>query len=194
MYERPCGRVLGLFLVATVLAACGGGHNDTDHFRALLRGSDEVPPNASIYIASAGFDVFKGERIDYSLPLLPILPSEILAAHVHVGDPGVDGQIIFTLHRDSSDGLASFSGSWTAVDLAPDPAAGIVTFADAVNAIENGHTYVNLHTKEFPEGEIRGQILPGKLGAAGFDEEPAAPSPEPSPEPSPLPSPSVSID
>jgi hypothetical protein len=151
-----------------------------------------VPPNGSIYVASAGFDVFRVERIDYSMPFVPFLSSEILAADVHLGDPGEDGPILFTLERDSSEGLASFSGSWTAVDLVPAPAAGIVTFAEAVQAIEAGNAYVNLHTEEFPEGEIRGQIVPGKLDAGAFEDE--APAPSASPGPPSAPSPSASID
>jgi hypothetical protein len=39
-----------------------------------------------------------------------------------------------------------------------DPGAGINMFADAVNAIEAGQTYFNIHTVAFPGGEIRGQI------------------------------------
>jgi hypothetical protein len=169
--ERPSGRGLGLILLAAILSACGGGQGDTEYFHALLRGSDEVPPNASLFIASGSFDVVKGKRIDYSAPSLPIVASGILGVHVHAGDPGEQGPIIFTLHQDSSPGLASFSGSWTVADLAPDLAAGIVTFADAVHAIEEGHAYVNLQTKEFPGGEIRGQIVPGRLGPVGSEGE-----------------------
>ena len=52
----------------------------------------------------------------------------------------------------------SYSTTLTAASLIPDPADGINTFAEAVNAIEAGHTYFNIHTVAFPGGEIRGQI------------------------------------
>jgi CHRD domain/PEP-CTERM motif len=46
----------------------------------------------------------------------------------------------------------------TSASLLPDPADGINTFAEAVNAIEAGQTYFNIHTVAFPGGEIAGQI------------------------------------
>ena len=46
----------------------------------------------------------------------------------------------------------------TAANLLPDPADGINTFAEAVNAIEAGQTYFNIHTVANPGGEIAGQI------------------------------------
>lgn len=60
-----------------------------------------------------------------------------------------------------------FSGTLTAANLLPSPANGINTFADAIAAIQNGNAYVNLHTGQFPGGEIRGQLAivpePGAL-------------------------------
>jgi hypothetical protein len=41
------------------------------------------------------------------------------------------------------------------------PEIGIVTFADALQAIAGGNAYVNVHTSTFPGGEIRGQLAVG---------------------------------
>jgi hypothetical protein len=38
------------------------------------------------------------------------------------------------------------------------PAIGINTVQDAIQAIVNGNSYVNIHTQQFPAGEIRGQL------------------------------------
>jgi hypothetical protein len=38
------------------------------------------------------------------------------------------------------------------------PAIGINTMEDAMQAILNGNSYVNIHTQQFPAGEIRGQL------------------------------------
>ena len=38
------------------------------------------------------------------------------------------------------------------------PAIGINTMQDAIQAILNGNAYVNIHTQQFPAGEIRGQL------------------------------------
>jgi hypothetical protein len=45
------------------------------------------------------------------------------------------------------------------------PMAG-KTLADLISAINNGDTYVNVHTQTHPDGEIRGQIQPGDLNIA----------------------------
>jgi hypothetical protein len=37
------------------------------------------------------------------------------------------------------------------------------TLADLISAINNGDTYVNVHTQTHPDGEIRGQVQPGDL-------------------------------
>jgi hypothetical protein len=47
-------------------------------------------------------------------------------------------------------------GNFTAADL-KGPLAGKQLF-DLVNMIKNGDAYVNVHTTQNPEGEIRGQL------------------------------------
>ena len=85
------------------------------------------------------------------------------AAHIHFGNPGVEGPILFPFLEPNANNfpLDVTSGTYvttlTAASLIPDPADGINTFAEAVNAIEAGHTYFNIHTVAFPGGEIRGQ-------------------------------------
>jgi CHRD domain-containing protein len=48
--------------------------------------------------------------------------------------------------------------SLTSANFTPDAANGIITFADAVTAILNGNTYINVHTQANLGGEIRGQL------------------------------------
>jgi len=88
------------------------------------------------------------------------------AAHIHFGLPGVEGPIIFPFIEPNANNFpldvttGTYVTTLTAASLIPDPADGINTFAEAVNAIEEGHTYFNIHTVAFPGGEIRGQIVP----------------------------------
>jgi CHRD domain/PEP-CTERM motif len=80
-------------------------------------------------------------------------------AHIHFGAPGVSGPILFpflTFPIGVTSG--SFVTTLTAANLLPDPANGISTFAEAVKAIQDGDTYINIHTVAFPGGEIRGQL------------------------------------
>jgi hypothetical protein len=104
------------------------------------------------------------------------------AAHIHFGGPGVSGPILFPFIEPYANNFpvgvtsGTYSTVLTASSLIPDPAAGIDTFSEAVNAIEAGDTYFNIHTINFPGGEIRGQLTvpePGTwammmLGFAGL--------------------------
>lgn len=53
----------------------------------------------------------------------------------------------------------------TAADLQPQAAFGIHEMADALEALRNGQTYLNVHTTRCPGGEIRGQIGPATFRA-----------------------------
>lgn len=80
-------------------------------------------------------------------------------AHIHFGPPGVSGPILFPfLTFPTGVTSGTFSTTLTAANLMSDPAAGINTFAQAVAAIQAGDTYFNIHTVNFPMGEIRGQL------------------------------------
>lgn len=81
------------------------------------------------------------------------------AAHIHFGGETVRGPVIlpFPSFPTATDG--TYNKILTAADLLPYPGGGINTFADAVNAIETGNTYVNIHDANFPGGEIRGQLV-----------------------------------
>ncbi|MGH9326785.1 MAG: CHRD domain-containing protein [Terriglobia bacterium] len=81
------------------------------------------------------------------------------ASHIHFGAPGVEGPVLFPFATFPT-GVTSgnFSTTLTAADLLPDAANGINTFAEAAAAIQAGDTYFNIHTVNFPGGEIRGQI------------------------------------
>jgi CHRD domain len=54
-------------------------------------------------------------------------------------------------------GFADISGTITAANLTG-PLAGR-TMSDLVAAIRAGDIYINLHTRQFPAGEIRGQLI-----------------------------------
>ncbi len=83
--------------------------------------------------------------------------------HIHYGAPGVVGPIVvpFFMPAAPSGYLPAtdmISGTLTASDLMPDPSGGILTLADVATAIQNGDAYVNIHTSEYPAGELRGQL------------------------------------
>ena len=77
----------------------------------------------------------------------------VTQAHFHLGAPGEIGQPVHTITNLTVDGAY---GTWTSTDLI-NPLTPALVFA-----LENGNIYVNVHTTQFVDGEIRGQILSKK--------------------------------
>src|SRR5262249_5413832 len=129
-----------------------------------LTGANERP-DPSLSIGSGSFTAFLNQAMDTLTVIASFqgLSSATLegGAHVHFGGPNDAGPIILPLN-DFPGGVASgqFTTTLTAADFRPDPADGINTFQDAVNAMLSGNTYFNIHTTQNPGGEIRGQIGP----------------------------------
>ncbi len=105
------------------------------------------------------------------------LEGTVAQAHVHFGQPGVNGGISFFLCTNAGNGPvgtqacpappAEISGVITP-DLVIGPAAvppaiggqGIEpgAFDEIVAAIKAGYAYANVHSSKWPAGEIRGQL------------------------------------
>lgn len=138
---------------------------------AALLGINETPPNASPAFGFATVSYESGlNDILYSVTFNN-LSATATASHIHFGLPTVAGPVIlpFLNPGPPSANSGSFSGVLHPGDLIPNPGVGINTWADAVNAIALGQTYVNIHDAEFPGGEIRGQlIVPEPSGLALF--------------------------
>ncbi|EWH10820.1 hypothetical protein DS2_06001 [Catenovulum agarivorans DS-2] len=77
------------------------------------------------------------------------------AAHLHMGVAGTNGGVIVGLNQsnDSAD-------IWELPDTS--------LTADELSAVLNGETYLNFHTSEHPNGEIRGQVLPHHIEIRHF--------------------------
>src|SRR5262249_47252205 len=127
-----------------------------------LSAAGEIPPTSSPAFGTAMFTINSaGTEIDFTISFgLDVgsqpLTSPLQAGHIHFAMPGVNGPVILpfpNLPVGATSG--TFSGILTAANLTPaDP---ILTFDEAVAALEAGNTYTNLHTANFPGGEIRGQ-------------------------------------
>ncbi len=64
-------------------------------------------------------------------------------------------------------GFADIAGTITAANLTG-PLAGR-SMSDLVAAIRAGNIYINLHTRQFPGGEIRGQLMDSSTGSTSTD-------------------------
>jgi hypothetical protein len=133
------------------------------NFRTHLNGENEVPAAETNARGQAVFKVSKdGSSIDYKLIVANI--ENVTMAHIHLAPAGVNGPVVVWLYPDAPppqliegrfQGVLA-EGTFTAENLVG-PMAG-ATLDDLVEAIEAGNTYVNVHTGQFPAGEVRGQI------------------------------------
>ena len=130
---------------------------DDNKFSTPLTGMEEVPPVNTNSTGIALFELVKN-NINFKVNVTNL--DNINAAHIHLGEFGQNGDVIFTLFKPATpiDVLNGtlVEGKITAVDL-QGPLKG-KTVNDLVQLINNTKTYVNIHTEQYPNGEIRGQI------------------------------------
>ncbi len=134
------------------------GHLGPIVLRASLDGNQEVPPVVTGGSGTAMLDVNGGQRQIVVTLSNSGLTGPPMAAHLHVGASGIEGPIIFNLATTSY--ASPLTVILTSIHVVPQPAQGINTFDDAINALLSGNAYVNVHTTAYPDGEIRGQVTP----------------------------------
>ena len=133
-------------------------------FTALMSGDQEVPPVDTTATGKTTFRTSNNDTlIKYKVNITGF--SDATAAHIHMGKAGSNGDVIVDLltgmkKNPTKLGMA-IRGNITDSSLTG-PMQG-KTLADLVTAINNGDTYVNVHTQTHPDGEIRGQIQPGNV-------------------------------
>ncbi|MGI0056627.1 MAG: CHRD domain-containing protein, partial [Nitrosarchaeum sp.] len=108
---------------------------------ATINGANEVDPTPS---TATGFATFSyndaTNELTYDISFGGLSSAET-GAHIHEGAVGLDGPIIFTLPAAS-------------------PKTGTVTLSDSQEtSLLSDELYVNIHSTNFPGGEIRGQIV-----------------------------------
>ena len=149
-----CAITTALAIVGIISGLTNSVVAQEQKFVATLSGQEEVPPTNSQATGMAEFTV-TGENAEYSVNSSNI--QGVTAGHIHSGGQGENGPIVVTLFKnDSPTNEVSETGSIT-VDKLEGPMAG-KQLTDLITAMSNGETYVNIHTEQNPNGEIRGQI------------------------------------
>lgn len=125
-------------------------------FTAELSGDNELPP---VNTESNGTITIQGsnQSLNYQLSLSDM--TNVTAAHIHLGAEDENGKVVVTLfNSDSPAGLEleTLGGNFTDDDVQR-PLAGL-PLEQLFGFMGNGSTYVNVHSVDFPFGEIRGQI------------------------------------
>jgi hypothetical protein len=141
-----------VFTLGLIAGGCNDATEDANVFRAQLSGSNEVPANGTGASGTAGL-TFEGGVVSYAIEVHGI--TDVLFSHIHSGPAGVNGPVRVFLFRGPQPGTFDgvlVQGSFTAADVTG------VTFDELVSQMRSGDAYVNVHTTQFPGGEIRGQV------------------------------------
>jgi hypothetical protein len=114
---------------------------------AALSGANEVPAADPDGTGTGTFRMIRGAAlICYQLNVSNItLPAT--AAHIHIGAAGVNGNIVVPLNAPNASGQATGCATTTR------------TLVGAILDNPAGY-YANVHTTDFPNGAIRGQLSP----------------------------------
>lgn len=130
-----------------------GGLNS---FNAMLDTTQEILPDvvSTVAMGQAQLMTMDGQ-FGGILATTMGLSGPITAAHLHLGQAGSNGPVIFDLTASVLGGVAVRS-ALDASGLTGPLAGG--TFLDLVNELAAGNVYLNLHTAAFPDGEVRGQL------------------------------------
>jgi hypothetical protein len=148
-----------------VLPGPAGADDDEPNalgYRSVMIGLSQVPPVASVGRGLASFLVTEDSAtLYYSLQVLDV-SSPISAAHIHLGHAAQNGEVVANLCGTggapacATQGVIA-TGTITSSNLVG-PLAGH-PLGDLILAMSSGGTYTNVHTSNFPDGEIRGQVL-----------------------------------
>ncbi len=150
--------IIVVILTITIILGTGGmanlgtslsaqGQVQGMKFTAQLSGKDEVPPVDTTATGTAQFQLSPdGKELTYDLTTKDL--KGFMMAHIHQGKAGENGPPVTPLSMGK--------GKITASDL-QGPVSG-KQLKDLVAIMSNGGAYVNIHTQQHQDGEIRGQI------------------------------------
>ncbi len=162
-------RIVVLVALAAVAAMLGAPTLAVakQKFKAELDGFQETP----LTLSTTGTGEFRAqvnndETIEYELTYSDIQFGSVLFAHIHLGRPGITGGVIAFLcgggGKPACPGptAGTVTGTITAADVIGPAGQGIAPgqFAELLTALDEGATYVNVHSTGFPGGEIRGAV------------------------------------
>jgi hypothetical protein len=151
----------GLSATGLVLALSATSAAQEVRMGAALTGGEETPVLLTGALGTADVVVDPVRRsVTVTLSLFN-LPTGSTAGHIHVGPKGIAGPVVLDFNFPAGrTGDLSMSLTLTQPQFRARPEIGIQTMEDAIQAIVGGNAYINIHTSAFPQGEIRGQILP----------------------------------
>lgn len=108
----------------------------------VLKGAAETPAVKTAATGTGQITVLPDQTVSGSIKTAGLAPT---AAHIHEGASGQSGPPVITLTRTANDSFAV-------------PADARLTDTQYAS-FKSGNLYVNVHSAQHPNGEIRGQLL-----------------------------------
>ena len=160
---------IGFWAVTAVMAnllAAPIANSQTERFSASLGGENEVPPINTA--GTAAFEMTIQDTITFSLTFSG-LSSALTVAHLHFAPSKVAGGVMIFLCGGGGQPACpaategTITGTITAANVTGPTGQGIAPadLDSALEAVRNDLAYANMHTTNFPGGEIRGQVQRG---------------------------------
>ena len=158
-------------ILAVVMLSATSANEGNLKLHASLTGFQESPPKLTSGTGTFSATI-SGGTLTYKLTFSN-LSSPVLQAHIHFGQKAVSGGIFIWLCQTATNpsptplttpvcpaGGGTVTGSVTAADVQKIAGQTLRSgnFDDALAIIRSGEAYANVHTTNFPGGEIRGQV------------------------------------
>lgn len=137
-------KFFALFIIVFSMVSCGKDEETVIPnvtYNATLKGTSEVPTNASAAIGLATLTYNPNTKL-FTIVVTHDLVA-VTGGHIHKGATGINGEVVFPFLTTTS----------------PITYTSVALTASQLSDLNAGLYYVNLHTASFPDGEIRGQIL-----------------------------------
>lgn len=142
--QRRSVGLAGRFVPLVMLLAVATGLFAETNISVSLSGADEVPPVSTTATGMVNITVLPNRNVSGSIDISGMVPT---MAHIHEGAVGKNGPPIITLNQKGD----------TVFTVPADARLS----EDQYTSYLAGNLYVNVHSQNFPNGEIRAQ-LPGK--------------------------------
>ena len=167
-YARRLRIVTAVAVCAMVVLGLSGAAFADDEepnalgYQSVMIGLAQVPPAPSVGRGLATYLITEDSAtVYYSVQVLDV-SSTITAAHIHVGHAGQNGDVVANLCGAGNTAACTAQGQIASGTINASSLVGPLAghpLSDLVIAMTSGGTYTNVHTSNFPNGEIRGQVF-----------------------------------
>ncbi|MCC6318996.1 MAG: CHRD domain-containing protein [Gemmatimonadaceae bacterium] len=148
---------------AMSLVACGDDDDATtparERYVVTLNGLNEKP-NAVTTTAtgSAVVTVLSPDSIEWVVYVSGM--DSITAGHFHAGDVNSSGPVMYFTFGGPTTGRGVTGVLNSGIATRQSTFSGVFNYDSLLKRIRAGTTYLNVHTRRYPPGEIRGQVSP----------------------------------